>query len=267
MSNSINDKDRLQRPGPLDESAMVWATKVWDKEDSRSLIRLMPEVFLRAALALPEEFKDLDDQTLKQRYKFNPSATDHQLRLSFWLEYDRVQSQLLLRMVTAMIIRGIITEEYLYKHYFAHPARMAFLLIPPKSYTIKMQEMLENGLEQMREIQDLPHTSVNARGEIQINTKVLELKFKIMTYMDMRLNGAIAQKLQIEQKNMNVNFHGTAKELNQVMEKNTMAALDHRLEVLRKREAMLTSGVHPENKPETIEVIQEDNQDLGSKDG
>jgi hypothetical protein len=86
----------------------------------------------------------------------------------------------------------------------------------------------------------------------KINTKLLELKIKVTAMMDLRMNGAIAQKLQVENtnKNMNMNYnlHGTAGEISGLIEARNMEDLDRKLEALRKKDLMLTKGVHPDRE-------------------
>lgn len=240
MPPGEKSKDIFAREGSLDRTMKVWATRVWDKDDSRSVLRLAPESIQRRMLEIPEELRFVDEPALRKRIK--PTPTDNQLRISFWLEYDRVQREMAKQMEMTSIIRGIISEDYFYNVYVKNPERLAWMLIPPKSYTVKLTDMLEVGLDQLRETLELPHIEGG-----KVNTKLLELKLKITAMMDLRLNGAIAQKVQIEQKNMNMNLHlrNTSEELMALGESKNMEELDRKLMELRKRDAMLTQGIHP----------------------
>lgn len=250
---SSGDKPTLifKRDGALDRAMQVWATRVWDKDDSRSVLRLAPEVIQRRMLEIPEDVRYLDEPQLRKQIR--PTATDNQLRISFWLEYDRCQREMDKQMQMTAIIRGIISEDYFYNVYIKNLTRLAWILIPPKSYTVKLSEMLELGLDQLRETLELPHIESNGK----VNTKLLELKLKITAMMDMRMNGAIAQKVQIEQKNMNMNLHlrNSADEISGLIESKNMEELDRKLADLRKKEAMLTQGIHPQ--AEKSEVVVE----------
>jgi hypothetical protein len=251
MADGVKSSDIFARPGPLDNAMKVWATKVWDKDDGRSVLRLAPETIQRAMCEIPEADRNLSEAELRKMIR--PTPADNQLRISFWLEYDRVQSRMLPQMETTNIIRGIITEDYFYKRYMKDLKRVAWMLIPPTSYTVKLTEMLEVGLGRMRGVLDLDPVGPDGK----VNTKLLELQLKITAMMDMRLNGAIAQKVQIEQKNMNMNLHltRTSGEISGLLESGNMEELDKKLAELRKRDAMISQGVHPHaEKPETVVV-------------
>lgn len=249
--SGIKSSDIFARDGALDKAMKVWATRVWDKDDSRSVIRLAPDTIQRRMFEIPEEIRYMSEPELRK--KIRPTATDNQLRISFWLEYDRVQSRNLSKMETVNIIRGIISEDYFYNAYLKNSDRLAWMLIPPKSYTVKLTDMLEVGLEQLRETLELPHIEGG-----RVNTKLLELKLKITAMMDMRLNGAIAQKVQIEQKSMNMNLHVSraGEEIEGLLESRNMEELDRKLADLRKRDAMISHGIHPAAE-KTAEVVVE----------
>lgn len=242
---------------------------IWEKDDSRSLIRLAPECVKRAMMELPEDFKNKAEEDLRDMYKtfskqrFTP--TDNQLRLSFWLEYERVQSEMLPMMSLSHILRGIMAKDYFVNYYLKIPHRVAFLTTPPKSYTVRLNEMLDVGLDRIRAVLDVDAVTTDSRGKTVVNTKLLELQFKITNYIDMRQNGAIAQRVQIEQKNLNVNMKGDAKDIMNAIEGRNMADLDRKLADLRKKQLMMEKGIHPDKADVSTEAIVV--SDEGSTDG
>lgn len=277
MSTSRDDK-YLQNLGPeatilkqtaLDDAAEQWAMNVWAKDDSRSLIRLAPECVKKAMLELSEEFQQMTEEEVraayKKTYKQFLSATDNQLRISFWLEYERCQAEMLPQMAIRNILRGIMPYDSFQGRFLKNHLRVAFLTIPPKSYTVRLNEMLDVGLDRIRDVLDIPSITTNSKGQQVVNTKLLELQFKITNYIDMRKNGAIAQKLQIEQKSLNMNMKGDAKDIMNAIEHNNMADLDRRLVELRKKQLMVEKGVHPDKADVSTEAIIV--SDEGSKDG
>jgi hypothetical protein len=249
MAAGEKSQDIFARQGSLDKAMEMWATRVWAQDDARSVLRLAPESFKRRMAEMPEEFKNLDEPGLRKL--ITPTATDNQLRISFWLEYDRVQRELASKMEMTAILRGVITEDYFYTTYSKDLKRIAWVLIPPKSYTVKLTEMLELGLERLRDILVM---DPNEKGGKK-NTKLMELQLKIAAMMDMRLNGAIAQKLQVEQKNTNLTYQlrGTAQEIQNLVETRNMEDIDKKLEALRKKDLMLSKGVHPDQKEIEVE--------------
>jgi hypothetical protein len=277
LSTSADDKYKDSSGGfgqgqglsPLDQAAEQWAMNIWTKDDSRSVIRLAPDCIQRAMLELPEDLRNKSEGDLREMYKNSSkqrlTAVDNQIRLSFWLEYDRVQREMLPKMMIGHIVRGIMAYDYFIEYYLKNQFRVAFLTLPPQSYTTRLNEMLDTGLDQIRATLDVPHIVTDSRGRETVNTKLLELKFKIMTYVDMRQNGAIAQRVQIEQKNLNVNMKGDAKDIMKAIEGTNMAALDKKLAELRRKQLMMERGVHPDKADVSTEAILI--SDEGSKDG
>lgn len=253
----------------MDAAAEQWAMNVWVKDDSRSVIRLAPDCVQKAMLGLPEDLRHKTESDLREMYqkgaKQRLTAVDNQVRLSFWLEYDRVQREMLPKMSIGHILRGIMAYDYFVEYYLKNQFRVAYLTLPPQSYTTRLNEMLDTGLDQIRATLDVPHISTDSKGRQAVNTKLLELKFKIMTYVDMRQNGAIAQRVQIEQKNLNVNMKGDARELMKAIEGTNMATLDKKLADLRRKQLMMEKGVHPDKADVSTEAILI--SDEGSKDG
>jgi hypothetical protein len=240
MANGVKSKDALFQDGPIDRAMQAWAVRVWDKDDSRSVLRLAPDTIRRRMAEMPDDVREMTEPELRKI--ISPTPQDRQIRLAFWNEYNRVQERYLPKMETIPIIQGIVSEDFFYNKYLSNPHRVAWVLQPPSSYTVRLQDMLHFGMEQLLETLAVPHIVGG-----KVNTKLLELKLKITAMADMRLNGAVTQKLQIEQKSMNYNVHArnTAAELQGAVEHMNMDQLEKRIEVLRKKEAMITQGVHP----------------------
>lgn len=279
MAKTINDRylatlgGEPVKQGPLDKAAEQWAMNVWTNDDSRSLIRLAPECVQRAMAALPDDLRSKDEASLRAMYsqtsKKKLTPMDNQVRLAFWLEYERVQREMAPKMIIGNVLRGIMAYDYFTGNYLKDEYRVAYLTIPPISYTVRLNEMLDTGLDQIRNVMDMPHVEYDNKGRAKVNTKLLELKFKIMTYVDMRKNGAIAQKLQIEQKSLNMNMKGDARDILDAVEGKNMADLDKRLASLRQKQLMIERGVHPDRLDATDikAVIEAEKVEEGTKDG
>lgn len=185
---------------------------IWDPQDPASLVSIVPpEVarrFREAREAAPELF-ELDEQELARelrRRNQTPTATDNRLRLKFWLAYDEAKeraadAQINIKSVTA----NVCSREFFYAHYLARPGKVAWLVCPPTSYTTKITEALEFGLEQMREILSFDHyeyaETTGADGTkrkeiVGINTKVASLKVTVFKMLDDRKHGLAVQKVE-----------------------------------------------------------------------
>jgi hypothetical protein len=215
---------------------------LYEKENPDALINLLPPVVADAILEHSQnhpEFFNVDEHALKKAIievggkGGGISPMDNRIRINFWLEYDRVmarrrdgdQTSKMMNMSTA--IAGVCSRELFYKHYLRSYTRVAWLVCPPVNYTMKATEALEFGLEQLREVLDLPN--VDSKGNP--NAKLAAIKVKIVEMLDMRIKGAIVQR------SMNVNVNtGGSQNVNQAVLDTTVEALETRLKLLRSKE-------------------------------
>jgi hypothetical protein len=132
-----------------------------------------------------------------------PSVSENRLRFAFWQEYEESIKQS--RQIKPHRIYGGVCSDVFFMHYVAKDkARLLWILCPPTNYKEMLREALGFGLEQLREILDLP--VVNDRGKV--DTRLCEVKAKIVAMLDVRVNGAPVQR--VEQKS--VSYSVTSKE-------------------------------------------------------
>lgn len=266
----------------------------WDLDNPRSGIRLCPNSLREAFLSLPEDLQSLSESGWKARYRLLGSARAeaNQLRYAFWQEYDRCQHEFDDRMRLVNIIKGIIREDTFEKRILKDHCILSLMLIIPTSYEVAMREAINTGLDRLREIMDLPVVEEDPKtGKKKVNTALANLIMRATAYMDMRANGGITQRLQVEGKTINIDLKADGKEIREVATENAMAILDKKLKQLEAKEAMIEKGMHPgqalladivvqsmpipesrteENaatgKPEALESILEGASDPRSKD-
>jgi len=98
------------------------------------------------------------------------------------------------------VYKELCTKEYFYTVFIKDPLKIAWMLRMRKSYHFAMEELLDIGLSQFREIMLIP----NKVGG-KVDTRLVAEKVKIFAIVENRVKGAVAQK--IEQKNLNVNVN------------------------------------------------------------
>jgi hypothetical protein len=221
--------------------------ELWDDSDPRAVVNLLPPVvrehFKTAYRKSPELFH-MDESTLKKRFKdhaYIPTPTDNRLRLRFWEEYDWACAQGS-KMVVDNIIGGICGRTLFYQTFLMSTTKIAWLLCPPANYLTYAQEALHYGLDQLREVLEIPHMDSKGRP----NTKLLELKAKITFMLDQRVHGAVVQR--IEQKSMNLNIGMSDYSAGKAVTQMTQEQLEVRMKELerRERQAMNLPGVKVE---------------------
>lgn len=175
---------------------------ILDATNDRSIVRLVPNTVSESITQHSFEKPELFDKDEHELHKYlreqnrTPTATDNRLRLKFWTEYDRAMSRGEKAMNMVNVLAGVCSRELFYGHYLRNPHKVAWLLCPPTGYMVKAEEALEFGLEQLRDILNQPHTIGG-----KVDTKLGELKAKIVMMLDTRVKGAVVQK----QMNLNVN--------------------------------------------------------------
>lgn len=181
--------------------------------------------------------------------KASPSPTDNRLRVSFWQEYDRAQAKGR-PMNMSMVYGGICSREYWEQCYLKFAEKVAWLMTPPASYSIAMEEALIYAIEQMRDILEMPNEDP-VTGKL--NFKLMELKAKIYESVHIRVKGAPVQR--VENKTMSLNVNTSEKQVAEAMMLNSMDEIRHRMKQLEKREKAALNL--PAEKP-TIVIDQED---------
>lgn len=234
---------------PLVPSAELNTTEVsaLDNQNERSAVRLVPERIgkniLDAVFEKPEYF-DKDERELHKYLRsleMTPTPTDNRLRLKFWMEYDRAQAHGLKAMNMNNVFASVCTKEYFYTHYMTKPQKVGWLMCPPTGYMVKAEEALEFGLEQLRDILDQPHM-VGGR----VDTKLGELKAKIVMMLDTRVKGAPVQR------NMNLHVSTSDTQVAKAAVASTAEDLMRELKELERRNRMAQNLPSP-GKPD-IEV-------------
>lgn len=192
----INLKDAVRRKR---DGYMAEKLPGIDFSAQQQFLNLLPAFLQERIAQLPSNMFDLSEQELKERIfaEEEPSQVHQLLRQGFWDEYDRCQRHKIPMMDVHRIIHGVCTLGYFTNRYLATPENLAWLIVAPTDYLKSMKEILTMGMAQFREIVQMPN-EINGLP----NTKLMDVKFKIIQHIDMRVKGAIIQR--IDQRNINV---------------------------------------------------------------
>lgn len=235
------------KPGSVAEQQEIPVNDL-DPENPRSVINLLtPGVraqILSAIESMPHLFQ-YDEHELYRalgKLKAQPSAIDNRLRLAFWSEYNRAQENDD-HMRGVSIYGGICTHQHFTERYLKRPEKVAWMLCPPTAYETMLEEALQFGVDQLRDILALPLT--DERGKV--NTSLAALKERIVARLDSRKFGSIVQR------SLNVNMSEdktTDKRLKEALLANNMEEIQKKLRALEKRDRLAS----PKN---TVEVVVE----------
>lgn len=221
--------------------------ELWNEEDPKSLLRLLaPGVAskVKEAYKKAPDLFTLDEKTLYRTFRTNdkyvtPTPTDNRIRLAFWTEFDRAQYQNAKEMRMAYVYSGACTKQLFYDQFLNIPQKVAWMLCPPASYETIVEEALAFGIDKLRDILEMDEFEYDVRGRKKLNTKLLELKAKIVAMLDQRVRGSVVQR--VEQKTLNLSV--TEKSAERKADENHMEYLERRLKELERK---AKSGATPQ---------------------
>lgn len=175
-----------------------------DLENPRSVASIVTPTLQKLILDLDESYFGHDElEYEKEIAQWHITQTDKRLRMSFWLEYDRAQANQV-RMEMKRIWSGACSEDCFYR-LIKNPVKLGYYLIPPKSYTLACQELLD------RAGTILGQYLMEVLSKGKWSAKEIEVVSKIYALMDARVHGAVVQR--VEQKNLNLNVETNKPEM------------------------------------------------------
>jgi hypothetical protein len=221
---------------------------IWDESEQFSVMNMLPDMVKNRCKARREEAPDLFNMDEQELYKemrikrHTPSASDNRIRLKFWMEYDECRMNYNKYMNVKRIAAGTANYEFFILHYLKNCYLVAWMLMPPVNYKDRMIESLDFGLDQMREILNLPLQD----EEGNLDHKLAAMKITIFKMLDDRSNGVAVQRL--EQKTLQIKADIKPADMRKVQElANTMNLEEMRaLHSDRARQLRFQASVNPE---------------------
>lgn len=242
---SMSTRCPLAQQYPLDLSP---DHSMLDETNPRSLISIVPECLVPVIKACRKQYPKLflhNEKLLRQKIKVDDR--DEKIRLNFWEEYNQAQASMRPMKVNG-IISGVCFSETWSTYYLRRLDKIAFMLCPPKNYSLAMRNVLNKGVDRLLEIMELPITDAAGKPNIPAITQIL----KVFQLVDMRVKGAIVQRLQIQQHSLNFNTDVSADYAKAQADRLNSMSLDQ-LEELDKR---LARGAEQEQK--LLDVLPEE---------
>ena len=244
----IKPKNKGGRPRIASPEAMAAIDRLYEGDNPDSLVNRLPHrlvpIFERVRQKLPRTL--LAEEPDVRRY-CTPNERDDRVRLSFWDEYN-ASTSIGKRMSLASIITGCVSWESWVTTYEPNDKRMLWIFTPPASYVHLMRQILHRGTERLLEIMNLP--MINDEGKV--DAKVANLVLRAWQLADMRVKGAVTQKVQIEQKSMNLNLNTTDNAVHQLRQQvsgmglEDLEALEKRIEKAKRDQSKLLKHADPE---------------------
>jgi len=190
-------------PATMEETTQD--VSIIDMSNPRSIINLVSGKVKEHILALDPELIGQQEKSLEQWFRrkhIEIDEVDHRLRLSFWEVYYLTQDRNLASIDLSKVTRGVCSRDYFYDRFLTDPRKLAWMLCPPTDYMKQLKDINYRVYRKLSGMLELP--IVTSKGEP--NTKFIGQLLKVAEMTDTRIRGAVVQKLQVEQQNLNVNM-------------------------------------------------------------
>jgi hypothetical protein len=171
---------------------------VWDHGNPRSLINLVSPKIKQTILTIPPDWLTCPEDQLERIV--NPTEIDRELRITFWEEFQMAQDSAQ-PVKLGRVYGKVCTKEYFHMMITGNPKRIAYMIRPPRDYMLQMKSLLALGMRRFEEILQLP-----IKENDKVNTRLIGEVVKIVSLIDNRVRGAVPQRLQIDQRSMNLNM-------------------------------------------------------------
>lgn len=230
MSTEINVSDANLRVTFFDEgNPMSLINRVWPE---------LVDPLIQVGHIFPNELFFYESQI---RAFCRPEERDHRARLSFWDEYALACAKD--RRMSKECVLGDITPEIWRKVYLSNYRKLLFILHQPSNYASSMRHLLDIGIDRLKEIMEMPIL----RNGLPDHKAVANI-LKAFQLVDLRVKGAVVQRLQIDQRSLNVNQNfdvkGTERELS-FMGMDQLESMKRELEAIEARRATIVSSLPP----------------------
>ncbi len=234
LGNAVSVAQGVVNP-PLD---------MWDREHPRSFMALIPERWVEAfenARQVAPEYFELDERALYKQLRKEektPNAIVNTVRLRLWMEYDRCQAGSARKVEVFRVLGEVCRNAHFEKFILGRPERAAWLLCPPRSYDMKVDEALDFGMDKLRDILELDvveaRTDKHGNTRYVANVKLGELQAKIVNMLDVRKHGAARQR--IDTRSLSVSVSTSADQVSGMMESMNEDALERQIRQLEAQE-------------------------------
>jgi len=194
---------------------------------------------------LPDEYLEMSEEELvialaKENKRY--TLQDHRLRISFWTEYARSVASGE-RMKMANVYFGIVSHVRFYGKFLHDPARLAYMLMPPRNYEVMLGEALDYGWNAIREMMEELRKQFIETKEI----KYFNAFKQTVETLDLRVHGPVP--MRIEQRNLNVNINKDDKPKPLSAQEIERELIEMRKRVRTEISTSVTDGERTESEP------------------
>jgi hypothetical protein len=176
-----------------------------------------------------------------------PDERDQRLRLTFWDEYGLACAQKRLMRYQA-VMWGNIGPEVWDQVYMKDRKKILFMITQPSSYSSSMRRILDIGVKRLHEIMELPILLKNGSPDNKAIAQIL----KAFQLVDSRVKGSVVQRMQVDQRTLNINADASPKQAAQLtaetlgmMSMDELKEMEGKLQSLQSKREELRKALPP----------------------
>ncbi len=177
---------------------------IYDLEDPKSLINMVPDSLKAAMMELGPKWRYLSERQIHK--ECDPDPIDGRLRISFWDEYIRARDSNTAFQVRN-VVRNITSQDYWDTKVVLCPNKVAYMVIPPKCLIASMRSLLDRSHDRLAEVLELPITGIkygrDGKPYETVDNALIGHMLKIVEMLKNRVQGSVIQK------NFNVNYENS----------------------------------------------------------
>lgn len=232
-----------------------------------SIFNMVPPKMQKALEALDKSLLTNSERNLRRNC--NPTPEVCRLRINLWDAYNKTLDTGGSSIPITEIIKGACSQDLFEKVILTNPNTLAYVAVPPADYQLMMRDLLDLGWDRLREALEEPiHKDRMVRvgktkdGDIEykkmteINIPLVAEIRAIVQMLDLRVKGAILQKVQVQS-------HNITQTLNSGESASFNDATLEQLEAMERRVKKLTRGIELATGGLSIGVPEEtDSEDI-----
>jgi hypothetical protein len=216
------------------------------------LINVAPETVVPLIKKLMEKCprKMLKPDVLLRKH-CKPDERDERLRLTFWDEYNAATAQGK-RMSLKNVIHKVCPIEVWNGYYRRNLEKVLWIITAPRDYNLSLRHIHAKGMMRLEQIMNLPIK--DKEGEVDHRSVALILK--TFQLVDLRVKGAILQKVQIQQQNLNMEVSSEQMQNLSQMSMEELDAMERKLDKMQRIEGKVLDAKFSDPNANPIDALE-----------
>lgn len=174
---------------------------LYDPGNSESIVAMVDDSLKPLIEGIPTKLLNLTEKELRRAVK--PDSTLCRLRIRIWDEYFEAKAKGRKKINIANAVKGACGREFFYNVVCKDYRQLAWVFTPPVDQLLGLREMMDLGIEEMRDVLEKPTTvrieKLDKEGNViaiveRTDNAAVANKIKLLETLLDRVHGAVLQK-------------------------------------------------------------------------